>query len=110
MRLVQFVIQGHLTFRIHNFYDKTTQNLKLVLLKTFKWSSFGLLKATKLVIVRSSFCNFSMNTKPGNTGAGMDASVGDGVIPGTTDAPADESDDLEPSVDRQHKGAATVSL
>ena len=30
-------------------------------------SSFGLLKATKLVIVRSSFCNFSMNTKPGNT-------------------------------------------
>ena len=43
-------------------------------------------------------------------GAGMDASVGEGVIPGTTDAPADKSDDLEPSVDRQHKGAATVSL
>jgi hypothetical protein len=46
------------------------QNLKLVILKTFKRSSFGLLKATKLVIVRSSFCNFSMNTKPGNTAAG----------------------------------------
>ena len=41
--------------------------MKLVILKTFKWSSFGLLKATKLVIVRSSFCNFSMNTKPGNS-------------------------------------------
>ena len=58
---------GNLTFRIQNFYDKTTQNLKLVILKTFKWSSFSLLKATKLVIVMSSFCNFSMNTKPGNT-------------------------------------------
>ena len=41
--------------------------MKLVIPKTFKWSSFGLLKATKLVIVRSSFYNFSMNTNPGNT-------------------------------------------
>ena len=39
-------------------------------LKTFKWSLFGLLKATKLVIFRSSFGNFSMNTKPGNTAPG----------------------------------------
>ena len=46
------------------------QNLKMVILKTFKWSSFGLRKAKKLVIVRSSFCNFSMNTKPGNTKGG----------------------------------------
>ena len=30
-------------------------------------SSLGLLKAAKLVIVRSLFCNFSMNTKPGRT-------------------------------------------
>ena len=36
--------------------------------------------------------------------------MGEGIIPGTTDAPADESNDLEPSVDRQHKGAAAVSL
>ena len=33
--------------------------MKLVILKTFKWSLFGLLKATKLVIIRSLFCNFS---------------------------------------------------
>jgi hypothetical protein len=39
------------------FYDETTQNVKLVFLETFKWSSFGLLKATKLV-------------KPGNTALG----------------------------------------
>ena len=44
--------------------------MKLVILKTFKWSLFGLLKATKLVIIGSSFCNFSMNTKPGLTGVG----------------------------------------
>ena len=67
LRLVQFVIQGHRTFRIQNFYDKTTHNLKLVILKTFQWSSFGLPKATKPVIVMSSFGNFSMNTKPGYT-------------------------------------------
>ena len=54
LRLVQCVVRGHLTFRIQNFYDET-------------WSSFGLLKATKLVIVWSLFYNFSMNTKPGNT-------------------------------------------
>ena len=60
-RLVQFVIQGQ------NLCDKTTQNMKQVILKTFKWSSFGLLKATKLVIIKSLFCNFSMNTKPGLT-------------------------------------------
>ena len=30
-------------------------------------SLLGLLKAAKLVIVRSLFCNFSMNTKPGRT-------------------------------------------
>ena len=41
--------------------------MKLVILETFKWSLLGLLKATKLVIKRSSFCNFSMNTKPGHT-------------------------------------------
>ena len=45
--------------------------MKLVILKTFKWSLFGLLKATKLVIVRSLFYNFSMKTKPGNTGSGI---------------------------------------
>ena len=44
--------------------------MKLVIPKTFKWSSFGLLKASKLVIVRSLFCNFLMNTKPGKTGNG----------------------------------------
>ena len=43
-------------------------------------------------------------------GAGMNRGVGEGVIPGTTDAPADKSDDLEPSIDRQHEGAAAVSL
>ena len=41
--------------------------MKLVILETLKWSSFGLLKATKLVMIRSSCCNVSMNTKPGHT-------------------------------------------
>jgi hypothetical protein len=45
--------------------------MKLVILETFKWSLFGLLGATKLVIIRSSFCKFSMNTKPGNTAYGF---------------------------------------
>ena len=47
------------------------QSMKLVILTTFKWSSFGLIKATKLVIIRSSFYNFSMNTKPGLTALGL---------------------------------------
>ena len=34
--------------------------MKLVILEIFKLSSFGLLKATKLVIIRSLFCNFLM--------------------------------------------------
>ena len=47
---------------------KQNKSAKLVILETLKWSSFGLHKATKRVIIRSSFGNFSMNTKPGHTG------------------------------------------
>ena len=47
------------------------QNVKLVILETFIWSLFGLHKATKLVIIGSSFCNFLMNIKPGPTDVGL---------------------------------------
>ena len=68
MRLVHCVIQGHLESRL---FMMKQQSMKLVILETFKWSSFGLLKATKLVIIRPSVYNFSMNTKPGNTAFGV---------------------------------------
>ena len=39
----------------------------MFILETMKWLSFSLLKVTKLVIIRSLFCNVSMNTKLGHT-------------------------------------------
>ena len=67
LRLVQCIIQGHCIFRSQILFLLKQAKMGTGHPWNLQISLLGLLKAAKLVIVRSLFCNCSMNTKPGLT-------------------------------------------